>query len=337
MANSTAKISKQDFDRLLLALAEVKPCSFYVHGVGNGNEDAIKNVIFNGEDFLVYNGQNNIFSTFVDAGEIDANLQNRITEYEYAGRRYNIIMITPSNATVKNYAGNLGEKDTTAEESGYTNHVLVDYIVGGANKHFNPEENKDANMYISSVSNKLILGLYDIETGEYIINKNCMVFDDKEAYDNAVEQMSTYAAEYYKYAAFIQLSFNLNLRTYNILSTLQDEKRPSIKNKTRDILLYLAGEFYKKTEEYSSYLKPKDGCVFHSGSFFPSLYHALIDMINSNEIMPDVLVEILKETNGDTNKLKDNSNYKILLTYAEDFLKEKTKILLESTNTGISI
>ena len=214
-------------------------------------------------------------------------------------------MITPSNATVKNYAGNLGEKDTTAEESGYTNHVLVDYIVGGANRHFNPEENKDANMYISSVSNKLILGLYDIETGEYIINKNCMVFNDKETYDNAVEQMSTYAAEYYKYAAFIQLSFNLNLRTYNILSTLQDEKCPSIENKARDILLYLAGEFYKKTEEYSSYLKPKDRCVFHSGSFFPSLYHALIDMINSNEILPDVLVEILKETaNSDDNILE---------------------------------
>lgn len=183
------RMPMEKFNELMQFINSERPFKMYIHGCPKENAEAITNDPQN--DFKFNRGS--IASTVVNGGTINTDYHDRFKSYKYYNSDANLVLIMPDAISIKLYCGAIeGQVGIT---TGYTNPIELDYTISATNKVMT--NCTDSSSMPDNANNSLILGYYDHNTDEFVINDNCLLLKENPEYENIVEKIYNLANEQY--------------------------------------------------------------------------------------------------------------------------------------------
>jgi hypothetical protein len=186
------------FDELIQAVNKNRPFRMYLHGC----KPETANLFVNGADLNVYYNRDSLASTAVNGGTVNTDYQNRFKSYTFTeSASANVVMIMPDAICIDQYCGAIeGQVGVTR---GYGNHNEQDYTFMATSSVLS---GKKYTGHLNQINNGLILGYYDKETNEFVLNENCLLLNEnQEEYDRIISQSKDLANESYDYRIKLHL------------------------------------------------------------------------------------------------------------------------------------
>ena len=192
------RIPMDKFDELIQVVNKNRPFRMYLHGCKPETAD----LFVNGANLNVYYNRDSLASTAVNGGTVNTDYQSRFQSYTFTeAASANVVMIMPDAICIDQYCGAIeGQANVTR---GYGNHNEQDYNFMAASAVLS---GKESNGHLSEINNALILGYYDKETNEFVLNENCLLLNEnQEEYDRIISESKNLANETYDYKIKLHL------------------------------------------------------------------------------------------------------------------------------------
>lgn len=189
MGNSI-RMPMAKFNEFIQKVYNDRPFSMYFHGCDKDNSEFMVNNPHS--SFRIFE-RNSIASTVVNGGRVTTDYHARLQEYVYSNTNSNLVLIMPDSISIERYCGAVeGQVGVT---TGYANHIELDYTIMAVTQVLNGKEVQTP--YLEEAKNCLIMGYYDHDTDEFVINKNCILFQNQEIFDDLTSKSRELANRQY--------------------------------------------------------------------------------------------------------------------------------------------
>ena len=215
MGNSM-RMSMKDFDALMQSIYPERPFRMYLHGCPKENCEYMVNDPSN--NFYINRDRNSIASTVANGGTVRTDYHARFQGYKYSDTDSNLVLIMPDVISIERYCGAIeGQLGVTR---GYANHLELDYTIMATNQIMN---GRIIDMpHLSEANNCLVLGYYDHNTDEFVLNQNCILFKDQPEFEDLTSKIRDLANAQYNDKIDLELLHGL------VLSTKSPEEKLAI-------------------------------------------------------------------------------------------------------------
>lgn len=165
------------FNEFIQEIYKNRPFSMYFHGCDKSNSEFMVN---NPQSSFRIFDRNSIASTVVNGGRVTTDYHARLQEYVYSNTNSNLVLIMPDAIGIERYCGAVeGQIGVT---TGYANHIELDYTIMAVIQILNNKIQETP--HLDEAKNCLVMGYYDHDTDEFVLNKNCILFQDQATFDD---------------------------------------------------------------------------------------------------------------------------------------------------------
>ena len=187
-----------EFNEFIQAVYHDRPFYMYFHGCPKSNAEYMVNN--NHSSFKIFD-RNSIASTVVNGGRVTSDYHSRLKDYVYGGTDSNLVLIMPDAIRIDRYCGAIeGQLGITR---GYGNHIELDYNIMAVNQVIDNKEVQSP--MLDEAKNCLIMGYYDHDTDEFVMNPNCILFQDKSIFNDITSRSRELVNKQYDFKLTLEL------------------------------------------------------------------------------------------------------------------------------------